>query len=82
MKDGVVMNRHCTDVLMCIIFFIFFCGMFATAAYGYAKGDPYKLITPYDADGKDIVLLIYGIFFYYISIFLIIFKLISPIIVI
>jgi hypothetical protein len=26
--------------------------MFATAAYGYAYGDPSKLITPFDSDGK------------------------------
>ena len=54
MKDGVVMNRKCTDVIPCMIFTVFFCGMFATAAYGYAKGDPYRLITPYDSDGKEI----------------------------
>jgi choline transporter-like protein 2/4/5 len=48
------MNRHCTDVIMCILFLIFFCGMFATAAYGYAYGDPTKLITPFDTDGNII----------------------------
>ncbi len=26
--------------------------MFFTAAYGYAKGDPYRLITPFDSDGN------------------------------
>ena len=52
MKKGIVMNRSCTDVIVCLVFFLFFCGMFATAAYGYAKGDPYRLITPYDSDGK------------------------------
>lgn len=25
--------------------------MFATAAYGYAKGDPYNMLTPFDSDG-------------------------------
>lgn len=53
MKKGLKYDgRSCTDIPMCIIFFIFFCGMFATAAYGYAKGDPYNLITPFDSDGK------------------------------
>jgi hypothetical protein len=47
-----VMERRCTDILICILFFIFFCGLFATAAYGYAFGDPTKLITPYDTDGN------------------------------
>lgn len=45
------MNRRCTDWFMCIIFSIFFLGMFATAAYGYKFGDPYKLLTPFDSDG-------------------------------
>ncbi len=38
---------------MLLIFFIFFCGMFATAAYGYAKGDPSKLLTPFDSKGNQ-----------------------------
>lgn len=46
------MNRSCTDVIICLIFTLFFAGMFAVAAYGYALGDPYKLITVYDQDGK------------------------------
>ena len=45
------MDRKCTDVFICLLFFIFFCGMFATAAYGYAWGDPSKLISPFDTDG-------------------------------
>lgn len=47
------MDRSCTDVFICMIFVVFSCGMFATAAYGYAKGDPYKLITPFDVDGNQ-----------------------------
>jgi hypothetical protein len=47
------MERKCTDVFICLIFFVFFCGMFATAAYGYAKGDPAKLIMPFDSDGNN-----------------------------
>ena len=47
------MDRKCTDAFMCIIFAVFFCGMFATAAYGYAKGDPTKLIMPFDSDGNN-----------------------------
>jgi len=46
------MDRSCTDVFMCLIFFVFFCGMFATAAYGYYKGDPTRLINPYDSSGN------------------------------
>jgi hypothetical protein len=51
MKNGIVMERSCTDVFMCIIFFVFFLGMFGTAGYGYHKGDPYKLIVPIDSSG-------------------------------
>ena len=53
------MERTCTDVFMCLIFTVFFCGMFATAAYGYAFGQPSKLITPFDSSG--IILIIYKI---------------------
>lgn len=47
------MERSCTDLLMCLIFFLFFCGMFATAAYGYSQGDPMRLITPFDSSGNQ-----------------------------
>jgi hypothetical protein len=53
MEHGIVMERRCTDVLICLVFTVFFCGMFATAAYGYAKGDPTKLIMPFDTDGNS-----------------------------
>jgi hypothetical protein len=45
------MERSCTDAFMCIIFTVFFLGMFATAAYGFHKGDPTRLITPFDSSG-------------------------------
>jgi hypothetical protein len=47
------MDRKCTDPFVCLIFFVFFCGMFATAAYGYAWGDPMKIMTPFDSDGNQ-----------------------------
>lgn len=52
MQKGIVIERRCTDVFMCLVFSVFLCGMFATAAYGYAYGDPSKLITPFDTDGN------------------------------
>lgn len=52
MKNGIILDRSCTDVIMCIIFTVFFFGCFGTAAYGYAEGDPVLLITPYDSDGN------------------------------
>jgi len=47
------MERSCTDVLMCLIFFVFFLGMFATAGYGYSQGNPMRLITPFDSAGNQ-----------------------------
>jgi hypothetical protein len=51
--SGIELERSCTDIFMCIIFSLFFCGMFATAAYGYAMGNPMKLLTPYDSKGTQ-----------------------------
>ncbi len=59
LKQGVVIKRSCTDVFMCIVFVIFFCGLFATAGYGYANGDPSKLITPFDSSGISTKLICY-----------------------
>lgn len=52
LKEGIIMNRGCTDICMCFTFTLFFMGMFATAIYGYIYGDPTKLITPFDSDCK------------------------------
>lgn len=53
LAEGILLERSVTDVFMCIIFALFFLGMFATAAYGYAKGNPMKLLTPYDSKGTQ-----------------------------
>lgn len=38
---------------MCLIVFIaFFCGLGVVCVYGYSNGNPYKLLSPLDADGK------------------------------
>jgi len=53
MKNGLNYgDRSCTDIPMCLVFCVFIIGMFCTAAYGYANGDPYKLVTPFDSDGR------------------------------
>lgn len=52
-KNGPLVDRSCTDVLCCLLFFVFFLGLFATAAYGYKNGDPYRLLTPFDASGNQ-----------------------------
>ncbi|XP_050389087.1 choline transporter-like protein 2 [Patella vulgata] len=50
--NGPLKNRSCTDVLCCIIFFVFIAGMLACSILGYVHGDPIKLIYPTDSDGN------------------------------
>ena len=47
------MNRSCTDPICCLIFVAFIAGMAATAAYGFANGNPKLLLTTWDADGMQ-----------------------------
>jgi len=42
--------RKCTDMLCCIIFSVFLLGMLISAIYGYAEGNPGKLIAPINGD--------------------------------
>ena len=44
--------RRCTDVLCCILFTAFVTGMLVSAIYGYAAGEPWKLIAPIDGDNR------------------------------
>ena len=50
---GPVYKRKCTDPFMCVLFFIFLCGLFATAAYGYSRGEPGRVLSLYDSDGQQ-----------------------------
>lgn len=50
MANGPVADRSCTDILCCLIFLAFLTGMVGTAGYGLLYGDPYLLITTWDAD--------------------------------
>lgn len=52
------MKRSCTDIICCCLFLAFCVGLAGTAAYGFINGDPYVLLTSWDADGKHIRLLI------------------------
>ena len=38
------------SILCCLIFLAFLTGMVGTAGYGFLYGDPYLLITTWDAD--------------------------------
>jgi hypothetical protein len=53
LASGIVIERKRSDLLMFLIFLLFIGGMFGTAAYGYAKGDPKKLLTPFDSRGNQ-----------------------------
>jgi hypothetical protein len=50
---GIVMNRHSTDTLCCIVFIVFIVALIGISGYGLSKGDPAKLLTPYDSDGNQ-----------------------------
>ena len=52
LATGIAVERQRSDLFMCIIFVLFIGGMFGTAAYGYAKGAPVKLLTPFDSRGN------------------------------
>lgn len=46
-------NRHCTDVLCCVIFVAFIGAMIAVAGYSLQNGNPLILLTPYDSSGNQ-----------------------------
>ena len=48
--QGPFNERKCTDALCCIIFLAFLTGMGFCTSYGYAAGNPNKLIAPIDGD--------------------------------
>lgn len=52
-KDkGMKWDRSCTDVIFCLVFFVFLVVMIALSAYGLRMGDPMKIITPFDSVGN------------------------------
>lgn len=53
LKKGMAMQRSTTDCFMCLAFLVFIAGMVGVASYGFANGDPEKIITPLDADGNQ-----------------------------
>jgi len=38
LKDGVIKDRGCTDIICVLIFLAFLVGMFACVGIGYSKG--------------------------------------------
>ncbi|KJE92111.1 choline transporter-like protein [Capsaspora owczarzaki ATCC 30864] len=49
---GPIHNRKCTDVPCCLLFIVFWIGMIIIAAFGFANGDPFRLINPVDSMGN------------------------------
>jgi hypothetical protein len=52
MEKGINRDRKCQDLLCLIIFISFLGGMVACVAYGFVKGDPVKMMAPYDSLGN------------------------------
>ncbi|XP_041370710.1 choline transporter-like protein 2 [Gigantopelta aegis] len=49
---GPLKNRSCTDIICCILFFVFVLGMAGCSVLGYMRGNPIKLIYPTDSQGN------------------------------
>ncbi|XP_076454555.1 choline transporter-like protein 2 [Babylonia areolata] len=49
---GPVTDRSCTDVICCILFFLCICGAAVCSIFGYARGDPQRLVFPTDTAGR------------------------------
>lgn len=50
-EKGITKDRSCTDILFCLIFVAFIAGMVALSIVGFKRGDPLKLLHPFDTDG-------------------------------
>jgi len=48
-ETGMVYERGCTDFLCGIVFLVFVASLFAVAIFGLIKGEPKRLIKPYDS---------------------------------
>jgi hypothetical protein len=51
LQYGPKQDRICTDVLFYIIFLVFGAAMLGIAGYGFSKGNPEAIISPYDSKG-------------------------------
>ena len=52
LENGPNQDRSCTDIICCLIFILFVAGWIFIFGYGLSKGDPGKLMTPFDEKGK------------------------------
>lgn len=53
LRDGPKRNRHCTDVICCLMFAVFMTFAWIIVGHSAVNGDMSKIARPYDADGKS-----------------------------
>lgn len=52
-KDkGIKWERSCTDILCCLIFLVFLVAMVGCSFWALTKGDPERILTPFDSVGN------------------------------
>ncbi|XP_076455047.1 choline transporter-like protein 2 isoform X2 [Babylonia areolata] len=49
---GPIKKRSCTDIICCLIFFVFILGLCAVGVFGYVWGNPKLLLYPMDSEGN------------------------------
>lgn len=47
----IVFDRNCTDMFCCLIFLVFIVGMVLLSGIAFTRGQPLKLLTPFDSTG-------------------------------
>lgn len=45
-------DRPCSDKICCLIFLVFIVAIAGVSFYAYGKGDPERILTPFDSDGN------------------------------
>lgn len=51
-SKAMVFDRKCTDILCCMVFLAFIIFTAVICGYGLSKGDPSRIMTPFDSDGN------------------------------
>ncbi|XP_067662582.1 choline transporter-like protein 2 [Haliotis asinina] len=51
-RKGPIKNRSCTDIICCLLFFIFIVGLIVVAYFAYAFGNPNALLYPQNSNGE------------------------------
>ena len=49
---GIKWERSCTDILCCLLFLVFLASMVGITGYATTKGDPKRLLTPFDSSAN------------------------------